>query len=77
MYLCICNAITDSQARSQCPASGCSVAAFYRTLGVTLKCGKCVPVLREILDAQSNAIEARRESCGQDNSAQDSSAAGR
>lgn len=66
MYLCICNAITDRQARSQGAASGCSVAAFYRTLGVTLKCGKCVPVLREILGAQSSAPEARHDACGQD-----------
>lgn len=72
MYLCICNAITDRQARSQCPSSGCSVAAFYRALGVTPKCGKCVPIVREILDAQSNSIDAPQES-----SAQQSSAAGR
>ncbi|HUY38113.1 MAG TPA: hypothetical protein VMV13_04750 [Candidatus Binataceae bacterium] len=66
MYLCICNAITDRQARSQGTASGCSVAAFYRTLGVTLKCGKCVPVLREILGAQSTASETRGDAYGQD-----------
>lgn len=77
MYLCICNAITDRQARSQDTVPGCSVAAFYRTLGVTLKCGKCVPVVREILDAQSNSIEARQESCGHNNCGQESSAAGR
>lgn len=58
MYLCICNAITDRQARSQCTTSGCSVAAFYRALGVKPKCGKCVPLVREILDSQSNAMEA-------------------
>ena len=64
MYLCICNAITDRQARSHGTASGCSVAAFYRALGVKPKCGKCVPVVREILDAQSNSIEARQDTCG-------------
>jgi bacterioferritin-associated ferredoxin len=63
MYLCICNAITDSQARSQCPASDCSVAAFYRKLGVTLKCGKCVPRVREILDSHSSLVETRQDTC--------------
>jgi bacterioferritin-associated ferredoxin len=59
MYLCICNAITDSQARSHAATAGCSVAAFYRALGVKPKCGKCGPVVREMLDAQLNPAEAR------------------
>jgi bacterioferritin-associated ferredoxin len=66
MYLCICNAITDRQARSHVTASGWSVAAFYRALGVKPKCGKCVPVVREMLDAQANAIEVRQDTCGVD-----------
>jgi bacterioferritin-associated ferredoxin len=60
MYLCICNAITDRQARSQTSAS-CSVAAFYRALGVKPKCGKCVPLVREMLDARSS--DARQNTC--------------
>ncbi len=64
MYLCICNAITDRQARSHSSDSGNSVAAFYRALGVKPKCGKCVPTVRELLAAQSNSIEPRQESCG-------------
>jgi bacterioferritin-associated ferredoxin len=59
MYLCICNAITDHQARSHGTDAGCSVAAFYRALGVKPKCGKCVPMVREILEARLNPIEAR------------------
>jgi bacterioferritin-associated ferredoxin len=61
MYLCICNAITDRQARSHGSAS-CSVAAFYRALGVKPKCGKCVPLVREMLDARSTD-EAVQDSC--------------
>lgn len=63
MYLCICNAITDRQARSNGAASGRSVAAFYRALGVKPKCGKCVPTVREILDLRSDSIEARQDTC--------------
>lgn len=62
MYLCICNAITDRQARSHRSAS-CSVAAFYRALGVKPKCGKCVPLVREMLDARSNADEPVEDGC--------------
>ncbi|HTW86888.1 MAG TPA: (2Fe-2S)-binding protein [Candidatus Binataceae bacterium] len=59
MYLCICNAITDRQARAHGHASRCSVADFYRALGVKPKCGKCVPTVREMLS--SNSIEAGQD----------------
>jgi bacterioferritin-associated ferredoxin len=62
MYLCICNAITDRHARSHRSAS-CSVAAFYRALGVRPKCGKCVPLVREMLDARSNLDDAVQDNC--------------
>ncbi len=48
MYICICNGLTDRQARSQ---SNSSVAEFYRALGVKPKCGKCIPAVREILES--------------------------
>ncbi len=63
MYLCICNAITDRQARARGTAS-CSVAAFYRALGIKPKCGKCVPLIREMLDAEANSVESRQDTCG-------------
>ncbi len=54
MYVCICNAITDRQARAHTDSSSCSVAAFYRALGVKPKCGKCVPAVRQMLDSVSS-----------------------
>jgi len=67
MYLCICNAITDRQARSHSTASGGtsggSVAAFYRALGIKPKCGKCARGVREMLDAEAIFGEARQDSC--------------
>ncbi len=62
MYLCICNAITDRQARSHTSAS-CSVAAFYRAFGVKPKCGKCVPFVREMLEAKSDSNQAPQVAC--------------
>jgi bacterioferritin-associated ferredoxin len=68
MYLCICNAITDRQARLHGAASegsaGCSVSAFYRALGIKPKCGKCARGVREMLDAEGIAGEVRQDSCG-------------
>jgi bacterioferritin-associated ferredoxin len=65
MYLCICNAITDRQARAHRDTS-CSVAAFYRALGVKPKCGKCVPLVREMLDAETDSADAcvPHDACG-------------
>ncbi len=68
MYLCICNAITDRQARAHgaAPAgtAGYSVSAFYRALGVKPKCGKCARGVREMLDSEALSGDARHDSCG-------------
>jgi len=52
MYLCVCNAIKDRDARAQVTAdkADCpTVAMIYRALGVKPKCGKCVPLVRQLL----------------------------
>jgi len=65
MYICVCNGLTDRQARSQSKSSFCSVGDFYRALGVKPKCGKCIPAVREILESaaadQSEAGPGLRE----------------
>jgi bacterioferritin-associated ferredoxin len=66
MYVCICNAISDRQARSHTDSAGCSVAAFYRALGVKPKCGKCVPVVREMLASGSASVDPRLDSRASD-----------
>ncbi len=63
MYVCICNAISDRQARSHTDSAGCSVTAFYRALGVRPKCGKCVPVVREMIATGGGvSADARQDS---------------
>jgi bacterioferritin-associated ferredoxin len=69
MYVCICNAITDRQARSHRSVAAdddarCSVGAFYRALGVKPKCGKCVRGVREMLEAEAVSGEARQHTSG-------------
>jgi bacterioferritin-associated ferredoxin len=66
MYVCICNAISDRQARSHTDSAGCSVAALYRVLGVKPKCGKCAPALREMLTLRRSSVDPRRDSHASD-----------
>ncbi len=49
MYVCLCNAITDRDFRAQCGGGDRSVAMVYRALGATPQCGKCVPLVRQML----------------------------
>ena len=72
MYICICNGLTDREARSKSNSSFYSVAEFYRAMGVKPKCGKCIPAVREILESAAGengagsvprARESRRIDC--------------
>jgi bacterioferritin-associated ferredoxin len=63
MYLCVCNAVTDRAARAQLKNDCLTVATVYRALGVKPKCGKCVPLVRQLLRQavelpQSQAVPA-------------------
>lgn len=50
MYVCVCNALTDRKIRSLSECSRGTVADAYRALGIKVQCGKCVPIVRSILD---------------------------
>jgi bacterioferritin-associated ferredoxin len=49
MYVCVCNAITDRDVRTQTQSQCCTVSAIYRSLGTKPKCGKCVPLMRQLM----------------------------
>jgi bacterioferritin-associated ferredoxin len=49
MYVCVCNAITDRDVRASAQCDACTVAGIYRSLGRQPKCGKCVPLVRQLL----------------------------
>ena len=49
MYVCLCNAITDRDFRTQIECDGSTVSAVYRGLGKKPQCGKCVPFVRQLL----------------------------
>ena len=50
MYICLCNGITDRDVRRVAAAGSPTVAQLYRALGCAPQCGKCVPVVRQMLD---------------------------
>jgi bacterioferritin-associated ferredoxin len=49
MYVCLCNRITDGEIRRHASASVCTPGAVYRARGVAPRCGKCIPMVRSIL----------------------------
>ena len=48
MYVCICNGFTDGQVRSVCEQQQRRVCEIYKALGCAPKCGKCVPIVKEL-----------------------------
>ncbi len=49
MYVCVCNAITDRDVRATAQCDCTTVSAIYRALGTKPKCGKCVPLVRQLM----------------------------
>jgi bacterioferritin-associated ferredoxin len=49
MYVCLCNGFTDRQVRAACGESDGCVSGIYAALGGAARCGKCVPMVRDIL----------------------------
>ncbi len=50
MYICLCNGITDGDIRRVAASGTPSISQVYRALDCAPKCGKCVPVVRQLLD---------------------------
>jgi bacterioferritin-associated ferredoxin len=62
MYVCVCNAITDREVRAQAQCEGSTVSAIYRSLGKKPKCGKCVPLvcqlMRQVVELSQSPVGA-------------------
>ena len=50
MYICVCNAVTDTEIRHCADAGACTLHALREQLGVASCCGKCTPYARQILN---------------------------
>lgn len=61
MYICLCNGFTDHQVRRNAEAGAVSVSQVYQRLGCRPKCGKCVPVVRDMLKTACPRAELEAE----------------
>jgi bacterioferritin-associated ferredoxin len=52
MYVCLCHGINDRQVRSAIDEGGAgSAAQVYRHYDCRPRCGKCVPMVRDMVEA--------------------------
>jgi bacterioferritin-associated ferredoxin len=51
MYVCICNAVTDSAIRTAVSEGASSLCDLSARTGCSTQCGRCVNTAREVLDA--------------------------
>lgn len=59
MYVCICNAITDSDIRNAADAGVESVQELQASLGVAGNCGSCADLASAILEAHHGAAASQ------------------
>jgi bacterioferritin-associated ferredoxin len=52
MYVCLCHGYTDRQVRSAARPDA-NVSDVYRALGSPPRCGKCVPMVRDMVRADA------------------------
>tara|TARA_B100000029_G_C17384779_1_gene891131 strand:+ start:334 stop:531 length:198 start_codon:yes stop_codon:yes gene_type:complete len=57
MYVCLCNGFTCSQVRCARDEGARSAADVYRTLGCSMKCGKCAIMITELLEEQKSVVK--------------------
>ena len=62
MYICICNAIRETDLRQAALTSGGDAEATYACLGKRPNCGQCLGKAGEIID-QERALSKAAASC--------------
>jgi bacterioferritin-associated ferredoxin len=55
LYVCVCNAVTDSQIRDAICEGACSMRELRQKLGVASECGRCSQCALGILRGQQSA----------------------
>lgn len=55
MYVCICNAINCRTVRSLVDGGASNVGAVFRAKGCTVRCGRCVSAMRDMIDGHRAA----------------------
>jgi bacterioferritin-associated ferredoxin len=61
MIVCVCNRLKDSVCRATAADGRCrGVGCIYRLNGGRIRCGRCVPMMREILAAHAPTLSTSR-----------------
>ncbi len=50
MYICLCNALSDRDVHAAAENGAQSVSEVYKAHGCRPQCGKCVPIVRVMLE---------------------------
>ena len=58
MYICICNAVTDSAIRDAVEGGARSLCELSFRTGCSTQCGRCVPRAREVMNQALADISA-------------------
>ena len=58
MYVCICNAVTESEIREAADSGADDLWTLQQELGVASGCGSCMDAASEILDERKAARQA-------------------
>jgi bacterioferritin-associated ferredoxin len=59
MYVCICNAVTDSAIRQAVSEGARSLRDLSAQTGCSTQCGRCVHVARDVLDEALSDLGCR------------------
>ncbi|NQZ30487.1 MAG: (2Fe-2S)-binding protein [Oceanospirillaceae bacterium] len=55
MYICICNAVTDSQIKERVAQGARSLRDINKDLCIADQCGKCACAAKKVIQLQINA----------------------
>jgi len=71
MIVCSCNVITDTEIRATLASGSCPRTPFavYDCLGCRLNCGRCIAIVRTIINeanAETATGDSSREACQTD-----------
>lgn len=59
MYVCLCNAISDTELKRLAAEGHRNASKAYGALGAEVCCGRCVPTAEDILNTpQADGVEA-------------------
>lgn len=63
MYICVCNAVNESQVQQAIDRGQCSIQGIRKHLDFTSRCGKCNRHLRKMIDQHQQADPAQCKQC--------------